>query len=172
MGSSTTAWAEAFPHAEVHAIDCAAGMLRYGHARAEAMALPIHFSQQNAEATDFDEGSFDLVVSHIMLHETSLRALPNIVRESARLLRPGGLMMHLEIPRGSGNAFEQFMYNWETYNNNEAFAGMIGGLDIPAMATEAGFSSAERADAPPFVGEGRANYTESMPPWPVYEGVR
>lgn len=172
MGNSTTAWAETFPDAEVHAIDCAAGMLRYGHARARAMGLPIHFSQQNAEATDYDAGSFDLVVSHIMLHETSTRAVPNIVRECARLLRPGGLMMHLEIPRGQGSAFEQFMYNWETYNNNEAFAGVISELDIPAMATEAGFSQAEKASAPPFVGEGKANYTESMPPWPVYEGVR
>jgi ubiquinone/menaquinone biosynthesis C-methylase UbiE len=172
MGNSTTAWAEAFPDAQVHAIDCGAGMLRYGHARAEAMGLPIHFSQQNAEATDFEAGSFDLVVSHIMLHETSMKALPNIVRECARLLRPGGLMMHLEIPRGVGNAFEQFMYNWETYNNNEAFAGMISQLDIPAMAQEAGFSSAHKAAAPPFVGEGKANYSESMPDWPVYEGLR
>jgi ubiquinone/menaquinone biosynthesis C-methylase UbiE len=172
MGNSTTAWAEAFPDAEVHAIDCAAGMLRYGHARAEAMELPIHFSQQNAEATDFEDGSFDLVVSHIMLHETSMRAVPRIVHECARLLRPGGLMMHLEIPRGQGSAFEQFMYNWETYNNNEAFAGVISELDIPAMATDAGFTQAEKVSAPPFVGKGRANYTESMPPWPVYEGLR
>ena len=34
-------------------------MLRYGHARAEAMGATIHFSQQNAECTDFADGSFD-----------------------------------------------------------------------------------------------------------------
>ena len=31
-------------------------MLRYGHARAESMGVPIHFSQQDAEHTNFEDG--------------------------------------------------------------------------------------------------------------------
>jgi SAM-dependent methyltransferase len=138
IGNCTLPWAEAFPAAEIHGIDVGAPVLRYAHARAEALGLPVHFSQQNAEGTDFEEGSFDLVVSHIMLHETSAKALPRILAESHRLLAPGGLMLHLEIPRG-GTPFEQFMYDWETYNNNETFAGFMTGLDLPAIACRAGF---------------------------------
>lgn len=142
IGNSTLPWVAAFPAAQVHAIDVAAPLLRYGHARAEALGARVHFSQQNAERTDFEDGSFDLVISHIMLHETSRSALPRIVEECRRLLRPGGLMLHLEIPRGS-TPFQQFMYNWEVWNNNETFAVHMTGLDLAALAARAGFEPAQ-----------------------------
>ncbi len=138
IGNSTLPWVRAFPRAQVHAVDVAAPLLRYGHGRAEALGARVHFSQQNAERTSFKTASFDLVVSHIMLHETSRAALPCIVAECRRLLRPGGLMLHLEIPRGS-TPFQQFMYNWEVWNNNETFAVHMTGLDLAALATGAGF---------------------------------
>ena len=76
IGGPTLAVVEAYPEAEVHAIDIGAGMLRYGHLQAESAGRPVHFSQQNAERTDFENGSFDLVLSHIMFqipaHESSL----------------------------------------------------------------------------------------------------
>ena len=147
IGNSTLPWVTAFPEAEVHAIDVAAPLLRYGHARAEALGARVHFSQQNAERTDFEAGSFDLVVSHIMMHETSRSALPRIIAECRRLLRPGGRMLHLEIPRGS-TPFQQFMYNWEVWNNNETFAVNMTGLDLAALAVDAGFdpTQVEAAD--------------------------
>ena len=96
VGASTLPFARRFPEADVHAIDVAAPPLRYGHARAELLGTAIHFSQQNAERTDFEDHSFDLIVSHGMAHETSNRALRNIFAECFRLLRPGGLMVHGE----------------------------------------------------------------------------
>ena len=138
IGNSILPWARHFPDCEVQAIDVAAPVLRYAHARAEALSVVVHFSQQNAEHTAFESGSFDLVLSHIMLHETSRSALPNILRECHRLLRPGGVMLHLEIPRGR-NALEKFLYNWETHNNNETFAGFMTDLDLRALAVAAGF---------------------------------
>lgn len=139
IGNSTLPWCDAYPDAEVHAIDVGAPVLRYAHARASALGARVHFSQQNAERTNFPDAHFDLVVSHIMLHETSRAALPRILSECHRLLGPGGLMLHLEIPRGD-TPFEQFMLDWETYNNNECFAGHITDADLPAMAVEAGFA--------------------------------
>jgi len=141
-GSSTTAWARAFPDAEVHAIDVGAPVLRYGHARCEALGVPVHFSQQNAEETDFAEATFDLVVSHILIHETSLKAMPRIFGESRRLLKPGGLMLHMDIPRGD-TLFDQFMHDWESYNNNEGFARFMTGLDLKAVGVEGGWKPEE-----------------------------
>ena len=109
--------------------------LRYGHARAEALGVAVHFSQQNAERTDFPDGSFDLVLSHIMLHETARGALSRILGECRRLLRPGGLMLHLEIPRGR-TVLENFLYNWESWNNNETFGQYMTHLDLAALARE------------------------------------
>jgi SAM-dependent methyltransferase len=164
IGNATLQWARAFPGAEVHAIDVGAPVLRYAHSRAQALGVPVHFSQQNAEATDFEAGSFDLVVSHIMLHETSKTALSNILRECRRLLRPGGLMVHLEIPRGS-TPVEKFMFNWEAYNNNETFGRYLTELDLRGLAVKAGFAAdgARVEDyAPPEIDDSQKNYGEAF----------
>ncbi|MCB1625209.1 MAG: class I SAM-dependent methyltransferase [Pseudomonadales bacterium] len=140
IGNSTLPWIDAYPAAEVHAIDVAAPVLRYAHARARALGAAVHFSQANAERTAFATGSFDLVVSHIMLHETSRSALDRIFRECHRLLAPGGIMLHLEIPRGT-TALEKFLFNWETYNNNETFGAYMTNVDLAALARNSGFRS-------------------------------
>lgn len=139
IGNSTLPWARAFADARVEAIDVAAPQLRYAHARADAWGIPVHFSQQNAECTDFEDACFDLIVSHIMLHETSKSALNNILRECHRLLRPGGLMLHLEIPRGR-TVLEQFLYNWESWNNNETFGQFMTEAKLEQLASRAGFA--------------------------------
>jgi len=138
IGNSTLPWAQAFPRARVDAIDIGAPQLRHAHARAEALGVGVHFSQQNAESTDFPAGSFDLVVSHIVLHETSRSALRNVLRECHRLLRPGGWMLHLEIPRGQ-TPLDQFLMNWESHNNNETFGELITDIDLAEAAIAAGF---------------------------------
>lgn len=139
IGNSTLPWARHFKKSRVDAIDVAAPQLRYAHARAEALGVPVHFSQQNAEKTSFADGSFDLVISHIMLHETSRSALRNIFAECHRLLKPGGLMLHLEIPRGK-TVIENFLYNWESWNNNETFGQYMTHIDLADIARKAGFS--------------------------------
>lgn len=161
IGNSTVVWAKAFPRAEVHGIDVGAPVLRYAHARAEELGARIHFSQQNAERTDFADGSFDLIVSHIVLHETSKSALVRILAESRRLLRPGGLMLHLEIPRGR-TPMEKFMLNWESYNNNETFSRYLTDLDLVGEARKAGFTNDEVAvhEFAPKLDATQMNYTE------------
>lgn len=140
IGNSTLPWARAFPNARVEAIDVAAPQLRYAHARARHLGVPVHFSQQNAESTAFADESFDLVISHIMLHETSKSALNRILRECRRLLRPGGVMLHLEVPRGR-TVLEQFLYNWESWNNNETFGQFMTEADLAQLTCQAGFES-------------------------------
>ncbi len=163
IGNSTLSWSRAFPKAEVHGIDVGAPVLRYAHARAEALGVPVAFSQQNAERTDFEPGSFDLVISHIMLHETSKSALVNIMRESRRLLAPGGLMLHLEIPRGR-TPIEKFMFNWESYNNNETFAQYMTDLDLKAVAVKGGFKPerTEYVEYAPRMSAEQKNYSDEF----------
>ena len=172
VGNSTVPWAQAFPAAEVHGIDVAAPCLRFAHARAEAMGETLHFSQQNAEATNFDSGSFDLVISHIMFHETSKPALKNIIEETYRLLRPGGLMLHLDVPRGD-NPYQKFMSQWETYNNNEVFSAYMTDLDQVSIATSVGFDPEKTSMADAMHGDGvEHSYSESAFAWPVLVGEK
>jgi ubiquinone/menaquinone biosynthesis C-methylase UbiE len=145
VGHTTLPYSEHFPEAELHGIDVGAPMLRYAHARAEGLGRAVHFSQQNAEQTSFPDGYFDLIVSHILVHETSNKAILRIMKEAFRLLSPGGLMINLETPPyGSMPAFDAFMLDWDTRNNNEPFWGASHELDIRALAEYGGFGS-ERA---------------------------
>jgi SAM-dependent methyltransferase len=142
VGHSTLPYVDAYPDAEVHAIDVGAAMLRYAHARAEALGKRVHFSQQNAEHTNFPDQSFDLVVSHILLHEIPKPAIYNVMHECYRLLGPGGMMIHVEAPLYSHmDTYTAFIYDWQTANNNEPFWSAMRDLDLMAVATKAGFDA-------------------------------
>ncbi len=172
VGNSTLPWAVAFPEADVYAIDVAAPCLRYAHAKAELAGVPVHYAQRNAECTGYEAESFDLVVSHIMLHETSKAALKNIVAESHRLLRPGGVMLHLDVPRGQ-DPFGRFMSQWEVYNNNEVFASYLTDVDLAELAAGSGFlpENARMDGVPPYTGINHAYNTHGFK-WPTLVGTR
>ena len=143
VGHSTLPYLEAFPGAEVHALDVGAPMLRYAHARAESMGKTVHFSQQNAEHTDYPDASFDLIVSHILFHEVSAKALPAIVKECHRLLKPGGMMVHAEVPafeKFLTDPYDQFHRDWATHYNAEPFWGKLHEMDMTEISVEAGFA--------------------------------
>ncbi len=142
VGHSTTPYVDIFPKADVYAIDISGPFLRYGHARAKSMNKKVHFSQQNAEKTNFNNESFDLIVSHILLHETSHPALKNIMDECFRLLKPGGLMVHAETPEFDGmEAYDQFILDWDTYNNNEPFWGPLKEINLENTLKKSGFET-------------------------------
>lgn len=148
VGHSTLPYCDAYPEAEVHGIDIGAPVLRYAHARAEALGKRVHFSQQNAEATDFEDGSFDLIVSHILVHETSHAAIRNIMREAHRLLSPDGIVIHAETPPYRDlPAYDAFMLDWDTRNNNEPYWAASHQIAAAAIAAETGFDPAKAFEA-------------------------
>ena len=150
VGHSTLPFKEAFPDAEVIGIDVAGPQIRYAHARAAGLGQDVGFMQRDASATGFADGSFDLVVSHILLHETSGKAMPAIIRECHRLLRPGGLMIHADLPPFDlMDPFTQFILDNETWYNNEPFWGAMREIDQIALAKSAGFA-APRFDTAPM----------------------
>ncbi|WP_380875716.1 hypothetical protein ACFB49_05740 [Sphingomonas sp. DBB INV C78] len=142
VGHNIVPLALAFPNAEVIAIDTAAAVLRYAHARAQSLgAKNITFIQMNAEdMSRFADGHFDWVQTTMYLHELSGKALPKIIRESERVLAPGGLMFHLEQPQYSDDMplYEQFIRDWDAFNNNEPYWSAMHALDLKQVMEEAG----------------------------------
>ncbi|WP_051330261.1 class I SAM-dependent methyltransferase [Niveispirillum irakense] len=142
IGTSTVPAAQCFPQAEVHGIDVGGSMLRYAHARAEHLGAAIHFSRQNAEKTSFADASFDVVYSCATLHETSPEALVNILAESRRLLRPGGMAIHLEVPllHTFGDLWQELSAELEAqYNNEPNWRGALS-VDYGQLMRAAGFT--------------------------------
>lgn len=139
VGHATLPYADAFPTSKVYAIDVAAPCVRYAHHRAEALGKAVHFSQQNAESTDFDDGYFDLVVSHLMMHETSSKAIRNIYSECFRLLSKGGIMMHVDVV-GQKDTYSKYFTEWNAHYNAEPYLGTIQDEDFKIITSSAGFN--------------------------------
>jgi SAM-dependent methyltransferase len=141
-GSASVPYAEAYPEAEVHAIDVGSGMLRYAHARAESLGVAVHFHQMDVARTRFEDESFDLIVSHNLMHEISAPTRRGMLRESRRLLRPGGVCVHQDVPLGFQglSEFRKFDMSWDTLNNNEPYWEVYANADLQPELRAAGFA--------------------------------
>ena len=131
----------AYPDAQVHGIDVSAPCLRYAHARARALGVGVHLHQQNAESTQFESASFDLVFSRILLHETSRTAVPRIFAECGRLLSADGLTFHSDAPQFNElDPYVASLRDWDIRCNNEPFMDCYYDMEVEALLEAAGFA--------------------------------
>jgi 2-polyprenyl-3-methyl-5-hydroxy-6-metoxy-1,4-benzoquinol methylase len=141
IGNNTLPYKEIFPEAEVYGIDVSGPCLRYAHARACALGVDIHFQQVNAEETRFADESFDLIVSRILLHETSAKTLPRIIDECHQLLTPGGLMLHCDAPQFETlTPYQASLRDWDATCNNEPFMLTVYDMSLQDLYTDSGFA--------------------------------
>jgi SAM-dependent methyltransferase len=87
-GNGNASLAAARRFAQVTAVDYVPALLRQAQVRAEAERLPLEVHEGDAEALDFDDGSFDVVLSTfgVMFTPDQERA----ARELLRVCRSGG----------------------------------------------------------------------------------
>ncbi len=141
VGHNLVPFVDLFPEAEIHGVDMSAPVMRYAHARAEAMGKAVHYHQMNAENMAFPDNTFDVVTSVILFHETSRTALRKIIKECRRVLKPGGLMLHMELPRTAGmDPYDAFYLDWDAYYNNEPFYQAYTSTDMKEVIVGAGFA--------------------------------
>ena len=143
LGQNMIPIAEAFPEAEVVALDVGGPMLRYGLARAKSMGVEnVRFVQADAsDLSRYPDASFDWVQTTMFLHELSTASMRAIFRESYRVLKPGGIVLHVEQPQYAPEMplFEQAMRDWDAFYNNEPFWSTMHELDIDGFMVDAGF---------------------------------
>ena len=142
LGHNVIPIAQAYPHAEVIAIDVAAPMLSYGHARAQDLGIKnINFIQLDGANTGFANESFDWIQTTMFLHETSSKALYKIMAEIYRMLVSGGLTLHIEQPQYTKemDLYEQFIRDWDAYYNNEPFWSKMHDMDVKEIPLKTGF---------------------------------
>jgi ubiquinone/menaquinone biosynthesis C-methylase UbiE len=144
LGHNVVPIAEGFPDAEVIAVDVGAPMLRYGAARAKSLGVKnITFVQADvSRLKQFKDESFDWIQSTMFLHETSYKSMQEIFAETQRLLKSGGIVLHVEQPQYDADMplFEQAMRDWDAFYNNEPFWTKMHEIDLDAWMDNAGFA--------------------------------
>jgi ubiquinone/menaquinone biosynthesis C-methylase UbiE len=132
-GQLVVALKERFPEAEVWGVDIGAPMVRYAHMRARNLKSEVHFAQRLAEDTGFPDNHFDVVTSNIMFHEVTAEAARAIVKETNRVLRPGGVFYPIDFytsvepPKA---AYAKFRSWWDHRWNNEVWRLEYTALDF------------------------------------------
>lgn len=155
-GHFTTALARTYPDAQITGVDLSARMLEHAHRTANDNGWGWKLYQRAAEKTGFDDKSFDLVTSYIMLHEMPAGAIQEAFVEAFRVLEPGGDMIMSDVTRyadldkmGQWKADRGAKYGGEPHWRESA------SLDLAEVAKNAGFIDVEAAGIYPHVVKGR-----------------
>lgn len=178
VGHSAVAVAKYFPTAEMHGIDVGLPVLRYARARAASLGVNVHFAQQNAEQLSYPDASFDVVYSCVMLHETSSKALPRIMAECYRVLKPGGVVIHLEVPVRYEDltVAERLRGEYETRYNNEPFWRGACSTNLVVALQDSGFDEVAQGyqQAVPVAERGAKGFSSQRGPvyscWYIVSG--
>jgi len=140
VGHNTLAWARVYPQARVSGIDVSSSVLRYAHARAGSLGITAHFRQMDATELDYPDASFDVVFSSMFLHELSVRDIKGFFAEAHRVLRPGGLLINMELPPNQAlDPYDQFYLDWDCYYNAEPYYRAFRDQDYTRLAQAGGF---------------------------------
>lgn len=155
-GHFTYALQQTYPDAQITGIDYAAEMMEHAWRTANANGWNWKLHQRGAEASGFEEGSFDLVTSYIVLHEMPAHAIREMFIEAFRVLEPGGDMLMSDVTRYADldklsvwKADRGAMFGGEPHWRESAQ------LDLAQIARDAGFVDVSAKGQYPHVVQAR-----------------
>jgi SAM-dependent methyltransferase len=139
-GKSTLPFALARPEAETIGVDLAAPALRLAaQLGTDAAARNLRYVQADARASGLPDGQADVVTTTMVLHELPPDAIQAMLREAHRLLRPGGLGIHLDfLP--ADDPFARLLHFGHGRRNNEPFMEPLARMDLAAAHRAAGLA--------------------------------
>ena len=139
FGKSTRPFYEALGHGKVEGVDLSAPCLRLA---ARDAADAARFRQADAAHTDYPDASFDLVTSTMLLHEMPPAVVEKTLAESARLLKKGGKMVHLDFLPADDD-FSRLIHFGHGRRNNEPFMEPLARMELTALLERLGFRDIE-----------------------------
>jgi len=164
LGHNVLPIAAMYPDAEVVAIDTGAPMLRYGHARAQALGITnVTFMQMDGEKMPWADETFDWVQTTMFWHETAKGAMERMLAATTRLLKKGGLSLHVEQPQYGPDMplLEQALRDWDAFYNNEPFWSQMHEINLLDAFMKLGFKKEDCFEANVKALPDRAIFKES-----------
>jgi len=92
------------PAGTVHGIDAGPEMIARARKKAARARLDVEFTTAVVEAMPFADGDFDAVLSSLMLHHLPRAVREECVRETQRVLKPGGLALVVDFEKSTGKS--------------------------------------------------------------------
>lgn len=142
-GRSTRAIKRALPQAEVYGCDVCAGSLQLGALRTLEEHTPVTLVQCSADDLSFPDASLDVVASHWLWHELPPEVIRQTIREAARVLRPGGLLVAYDMFEAIGGTVGRWLLSGYAARNNEPYAHTLLEFDWRDELARAGFSDVQ-----------------------------
>jgi ubiquinone/menaquinone biosynthesis C-methylase UbiE len=143
IGQATTVLKDLYPEAEVWGLDVGLPLIKYAHMRATERGKDVHFKQALAEDSGFTDGQFDMVLSYILFHEVPVKKMKEIIAETFRVLRPGGIFSIYEFPNNNDavkvSDSHRFMIDNDSRDNCEPYSPAFVASDFKGILEEAGF---------------------------------
>jgi SAM-dependent methyltransferase len=102
-----------------------------------------------AEASGLEGGAYDLITLQFVCHELPADATRAVLREAARLLRPGGVIALVDQDPDSEVIRRLPAPIATLLKSTEPYLADYFGLDLPAALVEAGFSDVRREACDP-----------------------
>src|SRR5262245_5732516 len=99
------------PAGTVWGIDASPEMIERARRKASKARVEVHFADAVVERMPFPDGQFDVVLSTMMLHHLPGPARRACLRETARVLKPGGRVLLVDFggrPDGVAGLFDRF----------------------------------------------------------------
>ena len=160
IGQLATSMKKRFPEAEVWGIDVGGPMVRFAHMKAVTQGSEVSFAQRLAEDTKFPDGHFDIITANILFHEVTGEAAGQIVAETSRILRKGGLFYPIDFytaapaPRTAWQHFQAF---WNHRWNNEDWMLEYARFDMEGSMKKSGLKVLRNGN-----GRGAGGATQPM----------
>ena len=131
------ACAPAGPQGSVAGIDAGPEMIAVARAKAARAGVHVDFRLEPIEALTYPDGTFDIVLSSLMMHHLPDDLKRQGMAEIARVLKPGGRLLIVDAKRPTthlGQVFNTLLLHGKLTTAIQ---------DLPAMLQEAGYVEIE-----------------------------
>ena len=128
--------ARAFPGISITGIDPDPRALARAVRKAGRAAVAVRFDRGFADALPYPDASFDRVFSSMMFHHVPRAEKPGVLRETWRVLRPGGRLEFLDFAGGTHSLLTHVVHG--------RTASAPADERLLRLMTDCGFSDARR----------------------------